>query len=33
MSEAAIPAATLILVRERADGGGPELLIVERSKA
>lgn len=32
MSEAAIPAATLILVREAGDGGAPELLIVERGQ-
>jgi 8-oxo-dGTP pyrophosphatase MutT (NUDIX family) len=31
MSDAAIPAATLILVRER-DSGSPELLMVERSE-
>jgi 8-oxo-dGTP pyrophosphatase MutT (NUDIX family) len=29
---AAIPAATLIVVREPADGGAPELLMVERSQ-
>lgn len=29
----AIPAATLILMREAADGGMPEILMVERAKA
>ena len=31
MSDAAIPAATLILVRELAGGGPPQLLMVERA--
>lgn len=31
MSDDAIPAATLIVVRERAGGAAPELLMVERS--
>lgn len=30
--DAAIPAATLIVVREREDGGAPSLLIVERAE-
>ena len=29
----AIPAATLVIFREAADGGPPELLMVERAKA
>src|SRR4051794_3781693 len=33
MDDEAIPAATLIVVRERPDGGAPELLMVERGRA
>ncbi|HZB69736.1 MAG TPA: NUDIX hydrolase, partial [Sphingomicrobium sp.] len=31
MSDQPIPAATLVLVREAAAGGPPELLMVERA--